>query len=305
MTAPERVHRPQFEIGKGLDEGENMRQLSELIKLGTIRITTKTTYVASRGLRSDSDNGIYPETARRAAREPREFTKFKRNPVYRQILEHVDEEQGARYLQQIQEKWPRLVDEIEKFKINDVIGHPIRFRYPRTGEISPTTLRYLKVASDLRELFGDLAGFHVAEIGCGYGGQFLLADCLWALGSWTLFDLDPVLELVSRYLECHLLKSVYKPITLNRFDSQTARFDLAISNYAFSELPKALQLGYLAKVLCKAKRGYMTMNYSVKRATDDRYLTIAELREHLPALRVLDEVPSISERGFIVAWGQR
>lgn len=285
------------------DLSEPIRQLQRQLVGSVTRMVVKPTYIAVPSLRSASDDGSYPEVARRAAQDASAFAKFKRNESYRVLLEHVSEEIGAQYLEQIEKKWARLIDEIETFKINDETGDPIRFTYPRVGEISPTTLRYLKVACDLRDLFGELTAFHVVEIGGGYGGQFLLADLLWDLASWTLLDLDPVLQLVSRYLECHLINSVYNPTTLNRFDSQRAGFDLAISNYAFSELPKALQLKYISKVLTKARRGYMTMN-SGKAASDSLHMTIAELRMHFPALLILDEVPLTSAENYILVWGQ-
>jgi hypothetical protein len=261
-------------------------------------------YIAVSALRSVSDSGHYPEFARRAAQNARVFSTFKRNAIYREILEHVSEEQGAQYLEQIQGKWPCLIENIEKFKINDEVGDPIRATYPPVGEISPTTLRYLKVGCDLRELFGDLTGFNVVEIGGGYGGQFLLTDQLWQLASWTILDLDPVLQLISRYLECHLVSSVYRLNTLNRFDSRASAFDLAISDYAFSELPKALQLKYISKALGKATRGYMTMN-SGKSTGDGQNMTIDELRIHFPDLLILDEVPLTSAENYILVWGQK
>jgi len=275
-------------------------RLSELRRLSL----TKPAYVTIDGLRSFSDDGSYPELARRAAQDVRIFAHFKRNKTYRGILEHVTEEQGEVYLEQIQKRWPGIVDEIERFKINDEVGDPIRFTYPLVGEISSTTLRYLKVACDLRELFGDLTAFDVVEVGCGYGGQFLLTDLLWQLGSWTMFDLDPVLQLISRYLESHVVNSVYKPTTLNRFDNRANGFDLAISNYAFSELPKAFQLKYISKVLSKAKRGYLTMN-SGKVTGNGQHLTIDELRVHFPFLLILDEIPLTSAENYILVWGQQ
>lgn len=281
-----------------------LRQLKYKMFRGFSCIFVKPRYIAVHGLRSASDSGFYPEAARRAAQDARAFATFKRNPFYRQVLEHVSGEQGTQYLEQIQMKWPHLIEDIDKFKINDEIGDPFRTTYSPIGEISPTTLRYLKVACDLRELFGDLTEFDVVEIGGGYGGQFLLVDQLWQLASWTVFDLDPVLQLITRYLECHLVNSVYKPTTLNRFDSQTARFDLAISNYAFSELPKALQLRYISKVLSRAKRGYMTMN-SGKTAGHGQGMTIPELRAYFPALQVLDEVPLTFADNYILVWGQQ
>ena len=38
------------------------------------------------------------------------------------------------------------------------------------------------------------------------------------------------------------------------------KIDLLINNYAFSELPKNLQIKYLEEVISKSTHGYMTMN---------------------------------------------
>ena len=57
-------------------------------------------------------------------------------------------------------------------------GKSIKFEYENYSKpLPPTTLRYLKVASDLKNLFGSDLG-EVAEIGCGYGGQTLVNDQL-------------------------------------------------------------------------------------------------------------------------------
>ena len=147
-----------------------IRQLkSKMVRVFT-RAVIKPKYEAVGVLRSASDSGYYPEVARRAAQDSHAFATFKRNAFYRQILEHASEDQGSKYLEQIEKKWPCLIDEIEKFKINDEVGNPILATYPRVGQISPTTLRYLNVACHLRELFGELTGFNVVEIGAGYGG---------------------------------------------------------------------------------------------------------------------------------------
>lgn len=280
-----------------------MLSAAELNQLALLKSSVSLAHEALPGWRSESDNGLYPETVRRLATDTNEFMSFKRNLVYRQILEHVTEEQGIRYLQELQKKWPAIILDIDKFKINDSIGDPFLVTYPATGAISPTTLRYLKVAADLRELFGDLSGFNVAEIGGGYGGQFLLADSLWELGSWTMFDLDPVILLIERYLECHLTNSFYRAVTLNRFDQRTAQFDLLVSNYAFSELPIPVQLKYISKVLSKATRGYMTMNSGKHQTPNAQSMSAAELQQHIPLLSIVEESPLTSEDNYIIVWG--
>lgn len=87
-----------------------------------------------------------------------------------------------------------------------------------------------------------LTWVEVAEIGCGYGGQTLVNDQLLNVKSAGLFDLPFVNKLIDRYLNAHLLKGAYYTTVINKEIPQN--YDLVISNYAFSELPKKLQLTY-------------------------------------------------------------
>jgi hypothetical protein len=122
--------------------------------------------------RSESDNGNYLSAVRGALENYSKFSNFKRHPFYRAILEHVSKDQGERYLEIVKKQSPQFLDDatLTGLRKNDDIGNPIKHTYPSGGEISPTTLRYIKVASDIHNLFGDNLGDHVVEIGCGYSG---------------------------------------------------------------------------------------------------------------------------------------
>src|SRR5262249_29730903 len=158
------------------------------------------------------------------------------------------------------------------------IGRPLTSFYPGIGLISPTTLRYMKVAADLRGLFGPDLGKSIAEIGVGYGGQLLVNDSEFSMQRYDLFDLEPVLRLVERYLESHLLNCAYQTSTLNQHLGEKA-YDLVISNYTFSELPSQLQRKYIEKVLASAKKAYLTMNSGTSAsAFQNDKLSLAELR---------------------------
>ena len=222
------------------------------------------------GNRSASDNLIYPDFCLKAALSSKIFQSFKRSSIYRQILEHASYEEGKECLVLIQkESADFLKDQIfRKVLLNDCVGNPIRFDYGPLGSVAPTTLRYLRVCSNLTRLFGDLSGFHIAEIGVGYGGQLLVLDQIWATKTYAMFDLNPVLMLVVRYLENFILNTTYRPLTINQFaGSDSMEFDLVVSNYAFSELPRPLQEQYLQKIVRKSKRGYLTMNSGKDRAS--------------------------------------
>jgi len=255
-------------------------------------------------VRSSSDNGYYPEFCKRAAMSNRVFKNFKRSHAYRKILEHLKEEQGNRYLDIIRHDNPSLLEPgvWSQVRENDAVGNPYTFEYPVVGTASPTTLRYLKVCSDLKTLFGSLDGFTVVEIGAGYGGQCLLIDKLWAIAEYRMYDLDPVLSLLCRYLEHFLLRTRYVPLTLNRSAAVIQPLDLVISNYAFSELPRQLQDRYLQQIILKARRGYLTMNGGKDRTMRGK-LTAEELLSLIGGSVILPEEPQTGHDNYILAWG--
>jgi|LauGreDrversion4_2_1035121.scaffolds.fasta_scaffold201998_2 putative sugar O-methyltransferase len=269
------------------------------------KISQVAEFVGLNGNRSLSDDGRYVAFVRSALRDPKIFAEFKRHPDYRAILEHVSEEYGRKYLDLIVRNDAGLLGKMEQFKKNDLLGSPFLAHYPETGEISPSTLRYVYVASELRRLFGSSLGGKIAEIGIGYGGQFLVNDKVFACGEVHLFDLQPVLELASRCLESHVLSGSYRMTTLNQHPGDQD-YDLVISNYAFSELPSELQLAYVRKILVRSKRGYLTMNSGrVGNPFMGDHLSLESLRKALPDFEVLEELPATPFNNYVIVWGHR
>ncbi len=86
-----------------------------------------------------------------------------------------------------------------------------------------------------------------------------------------------------------MFKGAYFTAVINKEEPRD--YDLVISNYAFSELPKKLQLAYIEKVLAKAKRGYLTMNSGLGNARSIGKLDIDELKELLPEFTLIEEEP--------------
>lgn len=258
-------------------------------------------FVSTEAYRSQSDDGSYVAFVERANRDYNVFSKFKSHPHYRAVLEHVSKEQGQDYLDIIIREFPAFIDQIEKFKINDVVGAPVTEFYPDIGEISPTTLRYVKVAADLTKHFGDTIGSKVCEIGVGYGGQYLILDQVFQMKQYHLFDLPQVLTLASKYLESHLLNSSYKMCTLNQCDG-SVEFDCAISNYAFSELPPAVQKKYAEKILSRSRRGYLTMNSGREDSVFKHHLSVESLAQILPSFEIEEERPLTAPGNYIIVW---
>jgi len=282
---------------------KNPRHAIHVVMSQLLKINLRANFFShAKEYRSDSENGKYASAVINALKNQKAFDNFKRSYSYRDILEHVSEDQGKQYLRILESRNDGiLAAAIDTVLTSDYIGNPIKFKYEKYSKpLSPTTLRYLKVASDLKILFGSDLG-QVAEIGCGYGGQTLVNDQLLNVKSVSLLDLPFVNKLINRYLNTHLLKGAYYTSVINKEIPQD--YDLVISNYAFSELPKNVQLAYIEKVLSKAKRGYLTMNSGLGNKRSNGKLSLDELRDLLPKFLVIEEEPLTMEQNYLIVWG--
>jgi putative sugar O-methyltransferase len=253
-----------------------------------------------RGVTSIADQTDYPEFCRRAARDDSVLATFKRQEIYRAILEHVTPQDGQRYLDQMIENRPDFVAKLDFFRENDRIGAPYTHDYGAHGEFSPTTLRYAKVLSDLVNLFGPLDDLRIVEIGGGYGGQCLTTSKVSQPASYTLIDLDPVLELQQRYLAEHEVTGV----EFVRFDELDPGrdYDLVISNYAFSELVRSAQRRYMTAVLKRSARGYLTYNWMAPERFSRSY-SRKDLLKAIPSSRFAVPTPQLASIEELWLWG--
>jgi len=260
------------------------------------------------GETSTSDNDWYIRSVESFLKYNKKFQKFKRSPAYREVLEHVTQKQALQYMERIQEVSPEMLSlsSLESASINDVVGSPIVYDFGKYGSLSGPTIRYLYVCAHIKSIFSDVDQIkNIAEIGGGYGGQALLYNQMFKYNSYTIFDLEPVCRLVDRYLGNFFLTGGVNALDINKFPLGEQRFDLVISNYAFSELPKKLQEIYLSKVILNSKRGYMTMNtgYDLKGFRRESRYNCSELLEMLPNSRIIEESPLTAEMNYIIVWG--
>ena len=69
-------------------------------------------------------------------------------------------------------------------------------------------------------------------------------------------------------------------------------------------MPLALQIKYIEKVISKAKRGYLTMNSGMTNSVYQGRLSLNQLLENIPNLKVFPEKPLTANGNYIVCWGQ-
>lgn len=191
------------------------------------------------------------------------FDSFKTNADYTPILEHVTREQSNIYFQNIIDDNIDLIYDIEsKFSSNDLIGSPKIFSYKlpcgNTIACSPTTIRYVKVLSDLIKLFGSLEGLVIVEIGGGYGGLATIISKMFNLKHYYDVDLEWPGKLSKKYTSTLGVNNFtnLKPNQISDFE----KIDLVISNYAFSECNFETRKEYIDNIFSKSTMGYITHN---------------------------------------------
>ena len=189
-----------------------------------------------------------------AANSDEFFKQFKSHPAYRHVLEHVSFEEGQQYLKEIDIDY---LDKLDEVKENDSLGSPVIYEYPSVGEISPTTIRYIKNTSDIINKFGNSFD-SIVEIGGGYGGLCKVMSSFIKFDQYLLLDLEECNLLSRKYLSHFNLPTLsYRSEEIDEIDEN---FDLLISNYAFSECHKEVQQDYIERFIKKSNNFYIMHN---------------------------------------------
>ena len=252
--------------------------------------------------KSDSENTEYLQGIRRILNSNKKFETFRKSYKYREILEHVSFTQGGQYLKILKARNANLSKLKQGALRNDAVGAPITFNYRNFGKVSPTTLRYLKVADDIQNLFGDTFK-SVLEIGAGYGGQASILFENLEIEKYFVYDLPDAQALIYRYLQARAFQDKVEMLPIKQVRKKS--YDLAISNYAFSELPLNIQREYCEKILSECKRGYLTMNSGYLNLTgrSDSKMTISEILKYIPDANVYSEKPQTGPDNYMIVWG--
>lgn len=237
----------------------------------------------------------YREFCLQAATDEIIFSTFRRNPIFTQIMEHFNQDQGMKYFNIIKQNHPELLNYFNVFKSSETIGSPLTFEYNGVL-LSPSTLRYIKVFSDLFNCFGSLEGFKIVEIGGGYGGQCKIIKDIYNV-DYTFIDLPEVNKLACKYLEGTGIKDIryYTYETLIK-----RKYDLVISNHAFSELNREIQDYYNKMVIRQSKRGFMTCNIILN---GNNGYQISDY-EKMGNVHFMSEEPYTHPENFIVYWNE-
>jgi putative sugar O-methyltransferase len=247
-----------------------------------------------------SENNQYNSFCLDASKNDSIFSTFKQNPIYNEILEHLSFSLGHEYYEITKTYYPNAISQIEKIKINDSYGSP-RLNNYYFGTYSATTLRYLKVAAELQHCFFDIKNYNILEIGGGYGGQAIVSKIVHDYKSWTIVDLPEVVELQKKYLNNFNYSDVQSMSYLDNYFEN--KYDLIISNYAFTECNRDVELDYINKVMSNNEKIYITANFiNTKNLNFQNMLSLKEMQDILK-IKTYPEIPITSNTNAIVMRG--
>ena len=198
---------------------------------------------------------LYLNACVHAAYSKYSFERFKSNTDYTAVLEHVGYEEGEQYLNEIH--LDNFFDKLDEVKKNDSIGQPNTYEYQKVGEMSPTTLRYLKNTSDIFNKFGSSFD-SIVEIGGGYGGLCKVMSSFIKFEQYLLVDLEECNLLSRKYLSHFNLPTLSH--MAEEIDEIDENFDLLISNYALSECSRETQMMYIEKFVKRSNKFYIMHN---------------------------------------------
>ena len=123
------------------------------------------------------------------------------------------------------------------------------------------------------------------------------------------YDLPDALALARRFLAATLpaerAEAAAPRDVADEAGADGAALDLFVSNFALSELPRALQEPYIERVAARAARGYVTWNHGIRAdAMNAKEFAdaIRARRGAATAVKIVDECPRTAPENVIVTW---
>ena len=276
-----------------------MKFYSLLALAGTVFSIVASQIMAGESI-SGKDTG-YRTICLNAARDPSFLQNFRSMGIYRSIVELSEGDAYAKYLIHAS---PKVMGKLEQFRRLDSIGNPPIVDYPTIGKFSATNVRYIVFADQITKLFSLPCNPKIVEIGAGFGGQCYTLSCLIPSFHYYFYDLPEVEALITKMIE----KLEIKNAKCIPFESEIPeeKIDLLISNYAFSECDREIQLAYFNKVVKKADRGYIIFNQIANEVYDVHSLSVDEFVQLLKSNgvrpKVLREIPSSAPGNLLITW---
>jgi len=233
-----------------------------------------------------------------AAEDDEYFQRFRSIDAYYYAVEVGPNAAFASYL--LEYGYKSTLERLDVCRELDRIGSPVVSEFPKVGVFSGTALRYVIVADQVAGLFSLPAEPRVAEIGAGFGGQCYILSQIIPFARYWIYDLPETERLIEKVVSTLSIPNVECLPVEAPFPEE--RIDLLISNYAFSECDREMQMDYFDRVVKRADRGYMIYNRTggIGAMTPEEFFELLQKNGMKPA--ILPEPVCTYEGNVLIAW---
>jgi len=243
----------------------------------------------------------YREVCEQAATDPACLSLFRSIPEFRVAFEIGDGTMFSHYVAASD----KLLLQLEDFRRMEAIGSPPLIDYPVVGKFTATTLRYICIADQILKMVPPGERPIIAEIGPGFGGQCYILSQIHPFSKYYFYDLPEVESLIGKMMEVlHVENTRCIPFSEPLPEE---RIDLVISNYAFSECDRELQLSYFDRVIRKADRGYIIYNQIIQGCgidslSPDEFIQLLKDNGFRP--RTYKEILATAPGNILITWNR-
>ncbi len=249
------------------------------------------------------DQPVFANVFLLAVNDEDKFLHFKQNPFFNLLWENLTLEEGKIWFQQMKKRCPIAFEKLQTLHECDAIGSPRIYSFDEMGSFSPSTLRLVSIAGDIRQAAGDLSELHLVQIGADCGSLCKIIHDFFGFKTFTLIDLPEPLALAKKCLKKWGVENVIF-LTLDEIPLDLP-CDLVISDQSFSEFDRTYQRVFLDRIFSHSRSGYLLGHIFPK-----HYGVIAwnaeELKEKLKGLGNFSEwqmkEPTVDREDYFIYW---
>jgi hypothetical protein len=248
------------------------------------------------------DHAVFSEISSHAVSDDQQFLQFKRNPFFNLLWENHTFEEGELWLKRISDEYAFLKRKFEQFRQIDQIGSPRTYFYGDAGSFSPSTLRFIAMAGELRARLGEPENLRIIQIGAGCGSLCKILSDVFAFKNYTLVDLSEQLALAKKCLERWGVESV-KFCTPEQLPKEVV-YDLVVSDMSFSEFNRDYQELFFERILSHSIFGYI-LGHEFPKHFGVAAMNVDEIKTRFEKLGNLSEWElqgSPNNRDYFIYW---